>query len=86
MPTVLTHIGFVEKIAKKKKAFFKNLDMRYLLSGSLFPDYYGFYRIQTKFKPELFMRSGIKRGITFGKRMYALAKTKRGKILCHWLY
>jgi hypothetical protein len=79
MPTVLTHIGFVEKLAKKRKAFFKNLDMKYLLSGSLFPDYYGFYRIQTKLNPEFFHEIRNQKGITFGKRMYALAKTKEEK-------
>lgn len=79
MPTVLTHLGFVEKLRKKRKTFFKNIDLRYLVSGSLFPDYYGFYRIQTKLDPEFFYEIRNQKGITFGKRMYAIAKTKEEK-------
>lgn len=61
MPTVLTHIGFVEKLAKKRKAFFKNLDMKYLLSGSLFPDYMDFIEYKQNLPQNFFMRSGIKK-------------------------
>ncbi|HOZ35427.1 MAG TPA: zinc dependent phospholipase C family protein [archaeon] len=79
MPTVLTHLGFVEILEKKRPAFFKKLDLRYLVSGSLFPDYYGFYKIQTKLNPEFFYEIRNKKGTTFGKRMYAIARTKAEK-------
>lgn len=79
MPSVLTHIGFVEKLEKKRKDFFKNLDKKYLISGALFPDYYGVYKTLTKLDPEFFYEIRNQKGITFGKRMLTLAKTKEEK-------
>jgi hypothetical protein len=79
MPTMLAHLGFVEKLRKKKPIFFKNLDLRYLVSGSLFPDYYGFYKIQTNLNPDFFDEIRNEKGIIFGKRMYSVAKTNAEK-------
>jgi hypothetical protein len=79
MPTVLTHLGFLEKLRKKKPTFFKDLDFRYLESGALFPDYYGFYKIQINQNPEFFYEIRNQKGVAFGKRMYAVSKTKAEK-------
>lgn len=79
MPTALTHLGFVETLRKNRATFFKKLDLRHLVSGALFPDYYGFYNVQLKLKPEFFYEIRNQKGITFGKRMYSLAKTNSEK-------
>jgi len=79
MPTVLTHLGFVGSLKHKNTKLFKSLDLNYVNSGALFPDYYGFYKIQLNEKFAFFSEIRDEKGIVFGKRMYSLAKTKEEK-------
>lgn len=79
MATALTHIGFVNDLKKQNPKFFKNLNLDYVYSGALFPDYYGFYQIQLKKKYELVPIIKNKNGVLFGKRMLKLSKTKEEK-------
>jgi hypothetical protein len=79
MPTVLTHLGFIEKLKKKRPVFFKKLDLRYIESGALFPDYYGFYKIQINLSPEFYYEIRNQKGVVFGKRMLSVSRTKAEK-------
>ncbi len=79
MATALTHLGFVKDLKKQNPKFFKNLDLNYINSGALFPDYYGFYKIQLQKKYELIPIIKNKNGVLFGKRMLNLSKTKEEK-------
>lgn len=76
MATALTHIGFVNELKKSNRRLFSNLDLNYVYSGALFPDYYGFYKVQLKKNYEIESIIKNKNGIVFGKNMLVLSKTK----------
>jgi len=79
MATALTHIGFVNDLKKSNKKLFNKLNIKYVYSGALFPDYYGFYKIQLKKNHEIEKIIKNKNGIDFGKKMLSLSKTKEEK-------
>lgn len=72
MASALTHLGFVNDLNKK---YFKLLNLDYVFSGALFPDYYGFYKIQLKKQYEIEKIIKNHKGIVFGKKMLSLATT-----------
>lgn len=79
MATALTHLGFVNDLKKLHNNQFDFLNINYVYSGALFPDYYGFYKIQLKKNYEIESIIKNKNGIDFGKKMFSLAKTKEEK-------
>lgn len=76
MATALTHIAFVNDLKKNNPAVFKKLNINFVYSGALFPDYYGFYKIQLKKNYEIEKIIKNKNGIAFGKKMLRIAQTK----------
>ncbi len=79
MPNPTTHLSLMKELVQEKPELFKGIDIRYFLSGAVFPDIGYFMPCIKKKQFSIYLHRGINSTITFAKHLMKIAKTRKEK-------
>jgi len=78
MPNPTTHLSLMKELIQEKPTLFKDINIKYFLSGSVFPDI-GYFIPNKKKQFSIYLHRGLNSTITFSKHLLKVAKTNKEK-------
>jgi hypothetical protein len=78
MPNPTTHLSIMKELIQERPTLFKDINIKYFLSGSVFPDI-GYFIPNKKKQFSIYLHRGINSTITFAKHLLKIARTKKEK-------
>jgi hypothetical protein len=79
MPNPTTHEAVMKELMQEKPDLFRDINIKYFLSGSVFPDIGYFISSKNKKQLSIYLHSGVNSTLNFARYLLKIAKTKKEK-------